>query len=313
MHCFLVILLEGRLTSFHERDYLVMIDVLTLNYNDSKTTVAFTGQMLQYDCISNILIVDNNSNDNSIDEITREYGNESRVTIIKNEHNGGYGSGNNLGIRYLSENFNSEYILLSNPDVVIDEETIVYLEEFIKTNNYSIVAPFMCDKNGKRQYNSAFRIPSCIQYIFSFEMLYSKFCHPCFYKGLCSTTNDVLEVDGVSGSLFVMSATDMIKYGMFDENIFLYAEEIALSFKMKKANKKIALLPKVFFIHNHSVSINKTYKTEVKKQKICLKSQLYIVKRYYNASMAKRLLSWFFAGISIVEHAIYGFLKERNF
>lgn len=289
-----------------------MIDVLTLNYNDSQTTICFTKQILQYDCISNVLIVDNNSTDDSIEKITREFTNELRVTIIKTNHNGGYGSGNNIGIRYLSEVFHSEYILLCNPDVVVSKDTVAYMENFMRNNNYSIAAPFMCDKNGKRQYNSAFRIPSCMQYLFSFEMLYSKIRHPNFYNDLCLTTQNVIDVDGVSGSMFIMNTADMLKYGMFDEKIFLYAEEIVLSIKFKKAGKKVALLADHSFIHNHSVSISKTYKSHIKKHCICLKSQLYVIDQYYKASVIKRVLARIFAGISLVEHTVYSFLKNKG-
>ena len=288
-----------------------MIDVLTLNYNDSDTTISFVKQILGYESISNILIVDNHSTDHSIERLHEAFEDSAKVIVIQAEYNGGYGSGNNIGIRYLS-NHHSDYILLCNPDVCVSEKTVLYMEKFMEQHDYSIAAPFMCDKNGRRQYNSAFKIPTCLQYILSFEMLYSKLFHPCFYKDLCLTKEHVIDVDGVSGSLFIMRTKDMVADGMFDENIFLYAEEMVLSIKMKKANRRIALLADHSFIHNHSVSISKTFKSEVKKQKICLKSQLYVVKQYYRASGVIRLMAYLLAGISIIEHRIYNFLKLKH-
>ena len=65
--------------------------------------------------------------------------------------------------------------------------------------------------------------------------------------------------------MFMMNAKEMLKHGMYDENIFLYCEEISLAIKLKKAGKKTALLPRQYFIHNHSVSISKSYGTEIKR------------------------------------------------
>ena len=290
-----------------------MIDVLILNYNDAETTVSSVNRLKEYAAVRKILVVDNKSTNDSLSVFHEEFDGNGKIEVISAERNGGYGSGNNLGIRYLYEKCGAEYILLANPDTIIEEDVLIRLEAFLKAHpDYALAAPFMCNPRGEKQYNSAFRIRSCFLYAMSFEMVFSKLFKPNFYKGLEASEEEFLTVDGLSGSLFLMDAKAMYEHGMFDENVFLYAEEIILSMRLRAAGKKLALLPRLTFIHNHSVSISKTFKSEVKKQSLCLTSQKYVVKTYYRANPLMRGFAALMAGISLLEHRIYYKLKKKS-
>lgn len=288
-----------------------MIDVVVLNYNDYETTKCFIETIHDYQIINKIVIVDNNSTDDSFSVLSKL--NDAKVITIKTDKNGGYGAGNNFGIKYLEDNSSSEFILLSNPDVIITEEAIIKCFEFLKNHSdYALCAPFMSDKNGIKQYNSAFKIPSKIKYIMSFGLLFSKLFKVSFYKNLENIQDEYKTVDGLSGSCFMMNKQIMLEHGMFDEKIFLYCEEIILGFKMKQANKKLALLPNTTFIHNHSVSISKSYKTRVKRHKLLVKSKLYVIRHYYKAKFFGRIFAWIMANISIVETWLSAIIKRNN-
>lgn len=287
------------------------VDVLTLNYNDASTTIEYVNRIKGYDNIDHILIVDNKSTDNSYEMLKSNFEDCENVEIVCADHNGGYGAGNNFGIRYLAERYKSEYILLSNPDTIIEKSVISELERFLRENSeFSMVAPFMCDKDGDKQYNSAIRIPSCKRYILSMEMFYSKYVRAALYKGIEESREDMLCVDSVSGSLFLVRASDMLAYGMYDENVFLYCEETILGMKFRNAKRKVALLPQITFIHNHSVSISKTYKKLIQRRKLCQKSQLYVIKHYYKASPAMCWFAKLVAGLANVECRVYSGLKS---
>jgi len=257
-----------------------MVDILTLNYNDSLTTISFVERVKSYDLISRIIIVDNNSSDDSFVELSRIV--SDKIILLKSPRNGGYGAGNNYGIRYAKEYLKSKYVLLANPDVIIEEDVIAHLFDYIRENSKcALVAPFMCDSCGIRQANSAFRLPSAWQYSLSLNIIISKFHTPMRYRSLVDTDAKVLNVGGVSGSCFVMDVDKFIEVDGFDENIFLYCEEVVLGQKMKKAGYDIILLPQINFIHNHSVSISKTIKSSVERQKCLYDSKLYVLKEYY--------------------------------
>lgn len=277
-----------------------MIDILVLNYNDARTTADFVESVKNYACVRHILVVDNHSTDNSLDILKKKE--NDKVIVVDSGKNGGYGAGNNFGIRYLSERFHSEYILLSNPDVIVDENVVAELEKFLRNNSeYAIAAPFMLDSNGQKQGNTAFRIPSKWEYINSMNFLFRKFNDSFYYKKIVSESLKIKDVGSVSGSMFLMRVKDMLKYGMYDENIFLYCEEIVLGLKMQNASRKIALLTDQAFIHNHSVSISKTYRSLVAKRRLFVKSKLFVIKHYYRANMFEYFIAKLFSKLSIFE------------
>lgn len=287
-----------------------MVDVVVLNYNDSDTTIAFIKSIREYANVSHIVVVDNASTDNSVTQLRAWEG--DKVDLVCNGRNGGYGAGNNVGIRYLYETYGSQYILLANPDVQIAEDVIATLETFLSTHpDYAIAAPLMCDAKGVPQRNTAFPIPSKMQYIRSFGMVYSKFSKTQFYSNIQQDTVPFRQVGAVSGSLFLMDAEKMLRHGMYDENIFLYCEEITLGLKLREAGCKTALLPGVRFIHNHSVSISKSFRTEYKRHRLLVKSKLYVIRHYYGANAAEYAFARIMAGISLAETYLNSCIRKR--
>ena len=286
-----------------------MVDILVLNYNDFKTTISFVNSVKNYSNVGSVLIVDNKSTDDSFEklkEITSE-----KVFLIQSERNGGYGAGNNLGIRYLSENFHSEFILLSNPDVIVSNDVLVQLENFLRTHSdYAIVSSFMCNSQGIRQRNTAFRIPSKREYILSSDLLFKKIVRPFDYNMVEYKCDHVKEVGSVSGSMFLMRADDMLKYGMFDESIFLYCEEVVLGKKISKSGKKIGLLTDLNYIHNHSVSISRTFNSIVSKHRLYLQSKMYVIKEYFDANFFDRLIANLLSKTSMMEIRIVALFRK---
>ena len=290
---------------------LEMIDVLTLNYNDAETTIHFVNSVKDYESVSHILVVDNNSTDDSLSKLSLIE--NDKIRILVSEKNGGYGAGNNLGIRFLKENFNSKYILLSNPDVMVDESVLIDLEKFFQNHSdYTIAAPFMLNAKMERQYNTAFKIPKKIEYILSFEVFFSKFLKPFYYPDILEKLPEIKNVGAVSGSLFMMNVDRMMKYGMFDERFFLYCEELVLGKKLKDSNQKIALLPKLTFIHNHSASINKTYKTNLAKQRMLMNSKIFFFKEYLNANVVEIIIAKCLSKLSLLEVLLISLFSNRR-
>lgn len=287
-----------------------MVDVLVLNYNDATSTLAYIDKIKDYDSVRKILIVDNCSTDNSVQLL---YGITSdKVDVIVSKQNGGYGAGNNFGIQYLVDKYNSEYILLTNPDVLVENETIKSTEQFLREHlDYVIAAPFMLNTKGEKQINTAFRIPKLWDYILSFGIVWSKYISRCWYKDILCTQENYKEVDGVTGSMLMMNANEMLEFGMYDERIFLYCEEISLALKLKKAGRKTALLPQLKFVHNHSISISKSFNTEVKRHRLMVKSKLYVIAHYYNASKATFIIAWLMSRISLVEVFLWANIRRR--
>lgn len=101
--------------------------VVVLNYNDYENTEAQVERILHYECINHIIVVDNCSSDESAEKLEKrlllwnEAFSVDKVRLRRAKRNGGYGAGNNLGMRE-AEKLGMDYVLIANPDVSFSEE-----------------------------------------------------------------------------------------------------------------------------------------------------------------------------------------------
>ena len=71
-----------------------------------------------------IVIVDNFSNNGSIEEIEKYVKNSEKIVVVKNEKNLGFANGNNAGIKYINQNYNCDFICVLNNDVYLKSSNI---------------------------------------------------------------------------------------------------------------------------------------------------------------------------------------------
>ena len=92
-----------------------MIGFLIINYNDAETTKKLINNVKNYSCIDLIVVVDNNSTDQSYD-ILKSYESD-KITILRRVDGREFGAGINFGLRYL-ENLGVNYTFISNSDIL---------------------------------------------------------------------------------------------------------------------------------------------------------------------------------------------------
>lgn len=257
-----------------------MIGLVVVNYNDYKNTISFIDSIKGYKLVEHIVIVDNCSTDDSF-SLLQGICND-KISLIKNDSNKGYGSGINLGSKYLIDNFDVKSIIVSNTDIIINSEN-----DLIKMINYlsddvALVGPNVLENGGV---NRGWKIPSAfvdsllnIPYIHRFLRKKLLFYKESDYK------NDFTQVEVLSGCFFIISADALKKIDFFDENIFLYYEENVIGVKLREKGYKSLIINGVNIIHNHSVTIDNSI-NRVKKYKILKKSQKYFHKNYSHASI----------------------------
>lgn len=285
------------------------MSVVVLNYNDSSTTINYVSKIQEYDVVEHILVVDNCSTDDSFKQISNIH--SDKIEVIQSDKNGGYGYGNNYGVRFLVKKYNAKYIAISNPDVDISEETITNCLYNLNINtNCAVVAPMMRMPNMKKNYHCAWRVPSFWQYLlFSLEFL-GKFGRKMFYSMDFLDDGDVAKVGCVAGSFLVVDAEKFVRAGMYDENIFLYCEETVLGIRLKKLGFDSMLLRDQYFVHHHSVSINKSISSITRQKKLMWDSREYVLKHYYKTNYFKSLLVSLVRGVSLLESRVYQKLKR---
>ena len=114
--------------------------MVILNYNDYKTTLDYLEMIKKYKNLDLIIIVDNNSTDNSYDELKKIT--DDKIVVLKSNKNGGYGYGNNIGIKFAIKKYKKCNIIISNPDIEVTDDTIKKMSKYLNNNsNVAIVSP----------------------------------------------------------------------------------------------------------------------------------------------------------------------------
>lgn len=287
-----------------------MLSAVILNYNDFETTIKFVESIKEYKVLDHIIVVDNCSSDDSYQQLLQLISN--KIDVISTAKNGGYGYGNNAGIRYAYEKYQSEYILISNPDVEVSENTVEHCLRFLEGNGTcGIVAPMMLNPDYKANYKCVWKLPTYRQYLLFSLAILGKLGGRMYYtEAELSSDKKTKRVGCVAGSFLMINTDKMMQHGMYDEHIFLYCEETVLGIKMKRAGIDTCVLLDDQFIHHHSVSINKSIGSKMKQQKLMWKSRRFVLENYYAQSSFKKSVSYIVMKLSLLETRLSLFKNE---
>jgi GT2 family glycosyltransferase len=266
---------------------------IILNYNDYETTLKLLKSIKNFKLIYKIIIVDNASSDSSYELLKKEANN--KIIVIKTISNNGFSSGNNIGIKE-AQKYEPDNLIISNPDIIINEKTYDNLIDLINNNkNISVLAPNVKEDNtlnrGWKLTNIKDEMKLSIPHYGKVNRNKIIGYRDNYYK------NEITNVDVVSGCFFIIRNNVIKDINYFDENVFLYYEENILASKLKQHGYKTYIANNEFIIHNHSVSINKSH-SNLNKFKILKKSQNYYLKHYCQSNYFYLILLKLFSFIT---------------
>lgn len=271
------------------------LGMVIINYNDAKTTIKLLNNVKGYKCINKIVVVDNHSTDNSLEEL-KEF-ESNRITIIKNSKNNGYASGLNTGAKYLIKELGACNIIFSNSDIIIKGEKDLKLLSSDINDKIGVVGPVI-EEHGS--YNRGWKKTSINTEILLNLPLISRYLkRKLLYYEQNYYKENLSYVDVVSGCFFIVSSKVLEEVDYFDENTFLYYEELILSRKLEKINIKTCVDNRVTIIHDHSVTIDKNVK-KIRKYRILKSSQRYYVEKYLNPNLIQKSLLYLTKQLSLV-------------
>ncbi|MEO0162012.1 MAG: glycosyltransferase [candidate division WOR-3 bacterium] len=201
-----------------------------------------------------IIVVDNASVDGSQAMIKKKFPN---VILIENHRNLGFAKANNQALRIAR----GRYVLILNPDTLIQEDTLVTLKNFLDEHpEVSAVGCKLINPDGSFQAACRRSIPTPwvaftkivgLSRIFPRSRIFGRY-------NLTYLSPDVeCEVEVLSGSLMMVRKEVLKHIGFFDEDYFMYGEDIDLCYRIKKAGGKIYYTPRTKAIHYKGESTKK--------------------------------------------------------
>ena len=276
-----------------------VVSCVILNYNDAATTIKLVESIKDYILVDYIVVVDNCSTDDSWEQL--QHYKSGKIHVIQSPRNGGYGSGNNYGLRYSSEILNADYSIIANPDVQFDEDCV---EKFLKTfQEDSSVATVSAKQSHSLDY--AWKNCSALQYILSTSLFFEVWLKIRSYPKNYFIGKDSVPVFAVPGSLLMVDSRKMSQYGMYDEEFFLYFEEFVLAQKFADADLKTVLRLDCSYIHNHHVSISKTYNRWSQQHAVLLKSAELFLRKYKKVNAVQMALAKLWFAYTKLEFKLY--------
>ena len=232
------------------------LSIVIVNYNVSY----FLEQCLQSvsiaikDIEAEVFVVDNNSVDNSVEMLRQKF---PWVSLICNKENLGFSKANNQAIR-LSK---GEYILLLNPDTVVEADTFEKILDFMdSTSDAGALGVKMVDGRGEflPESKRGLPVPSVAFYkIFGLSKLFKKSKRFGRYHLTYLNQDEINSVEVLAGAFMLLRKSVLDKIGLLDEDYFMYGEDIDLSYRVIKAGYKNYYFPKTRIIHYKGESTKK--------------------------------------------------------
>ncbi len=228
--------------------YVMKLSIVIVSYN----VKYFLGQLLRSLFRSKttftyeVVVVDNNSADGSADYVAGHY---PQVKLIRNASNDGFSRATNLGI----EHSIGQYVLLLNPDTLLQDDTFELCICYMEAHPHcGALGCRMVDGSGvylpesKRGYPTPFvalcRITGLSQ-LFPGSRLFNG-----YYQGHLNEWQ-VNEVEVLTGAFMCLRRSVLDEVGLLDEDYFMYAEDIDLSYRIGRAGYQVIYFPQTSIIH----------------------------------------------------------------
>jgi GT2 family glycosyltransferase len=202
-----------------------------------------------------VFVVDNNSVDGSLKMLAKKF---PEVKVIANKENVGFSRANNQAIRIST----GEYVLLLNPDTVVEDDTFAKCIAFMDSHpDAGGLGVKMVDGKGNFLPESKRGLPTpaaAFYKMFGIAKLFphnKRFAH--YYMGHLSN-EETNEVEILAGAFMLMRRETLDKVGLLDETFFMYGEDIDLSYRITQGGYKNYYFPETRIIHYKGESTKKT-------------------------------------------------------
>ncbi|XZF12696.1 glycosyltransferase family 2 protein [Chitinophagaceae bacterium MMS25-I14] len=250
-----------------------------------------------------IIVVDNNSRDGSCTMVREKF---PSVILIENKDNKGFSKANNQGV----EEATGEYILFLNPDTVMPEDffrkTVAYMDSHPEAG---AVGPRLIDGKGQFAPDGKKSFPSLSVALFKttgINKIFSKSPYFNKYYAVHIGEHQTAPVDVLSGCCMLVRH-HLLKQigGAFDEDYFMYCEDVDLSYRIQKAGYQNVYFPEATLVHYKGESTRKATLSYVRIFNEALST---FVKKHYSKQQASLFI--LFINIGIVLRAILSAAKQ---
>lgn len=267
------------------------LGIVVLNYKSFNDTIECVNTLLkqEYDGLE-IIIVDNNSENESVVELSKHFKEVNNITIIANEENLGFARGNNIGINYARQKLKCDFVFVLNSDTIINDK--MFCKTLIKGyyKGVGVINPICCNIDGTLQIPyGKYKNSLVIETIIILAYIVWSFIRNILGLNVSITKNLKVNLeDGsleqykyvIQGPAYVLTPDFFENYKILFPRTFLYCEELMLAWYVHKANLKTIVVSNAKLIHKECGS-TQNLKNSNKKLLLQLKSLIKGIPMYF--------------------------------
>jgi len=286
------------------------LSVIIVNYNVKHFLEQCLHSVLKASktVLAEIFVVDNNSVDGSTQLVKEKF---PQVHLIENKENVGFSKANNQAVRLAK----GKYILLLNPDTVVEEDTFIKVIRFMEEHpDAGGLGVKMIDGKGNFLPESKRGLPTpwvAFCKMFGLSKLFPKSKKFGKYHLSYLDENEIHEVEVLAGAFMLIQKETLDKVGLLDETFFMYGEDIDLSYRITQGGYKNYYFPETTIIHYKGES---TKKGSLNYVKVFYKAMIIFAQKHFSGGKANtfsfllNLAIWFRAFLSVLKR-----ITERVF
>ncbi len=239
------------------------LSIIIVNYNVKEflQNLLHSIEKASSNILKEILIIDNASDDGSVEIIKEKF---PSVILIENKINVGFGKANNQGLAIAK----GKYILFINPDCIVSEDTLDKMISFFEKHpdcglagckilNSDGTLQLACRRSFPGPWTSFTKVTG-LSNLFPNSRIFAR------YNLTYLDENKSYEVDAVSGSFMMTRKEVYQKTGGFDEQFFMYGEDLDLCYRVQKNGYKVYYMHETQIIHYKGESTKRSNLDETK-------------------------------------------------
>ncbi|WP_337865224.1 glycosyltransferase [Ignavibacterium sp.] len=256
------------------------LSIIIVNYNVKEFLKNLLHSILKASesLSTEIIVVDNASTDGSVEMLKEKF---PDVKLIANKENLGFGKANNIGLKHAT----GKYILLINPDTLVAEDTFTKLIQFFQNHpEAGMVGCKILNPDGTLQLACRRSFPgpwTSFTKVTGLSTLFPKSKLFARYNLTYLDENQTYEVDAISGSFMMMRKEVYDMFGGFDEQFFMYGEDLDFCYRIQKAGFKIFYVHTTQIIHYKGES---TKRSSLDETKVFYNAMHLFVKKHFASS-----------------------------
>jgi len=227
------------------------VSIILVNYNGADVLPNCLNSLEKVIPTDNheIILVDNNSQDDSIDILDHNF---PHVKLIKLPKNVGFGAGNNAGAKIAK----GEFLFLLNTDTILTSNILPHLIDLMEKHpDVGVIGPKLLFPD--ESFQISFSTEISIKGEFAARKLHKNAENPNNLHIIEQDFQEIKEVDIVVGAAFFIRTDLFNSLGCFDEKFFMYFEESDLCQRVKNEGYKVLYTPEVSLIHLRGHSVKK--------------------------------------------------------